>query len=159
MKSKRKKIIELIFIAIVASCVFELCITKILNIYSTSSIDRIVVIVGILIFIGLHMIIGIKKLYDFIIRYRYPIGAVCIIVFTLLQYSGSSNGALSYWVLEPEKDNTIWGIARGIHSDEYALETLLAISQKSNHFAYMNRQIRGIPTDVFSVVHPPVKDI
>lgn len=156
---KSKKILKVVLISIVISIIKEIVFTYLLKMPSNYYFDRILISTIIFTFIGLHFVIEIRELYDFIIKYRYKISIICIILFTLLQYSGSSNGILTFCVLEPEKDNTIWGSSNGIRSDEFALETPLAISQTKNGLSFFNEFLRGKNTDVFSTVHAPVKDI
>ena len=154
MKTQKKKVIILGIISIILSiiCVF---VKK----YDTFLVDRIIIFSFIIFFCGLHFIFGFKTLYNFIIKYRYRISAILIILFTILGYSGSSIGILSHHILEQDKNNTIIGVPRGINSDEYALETLISISQKNNGFSYYNNLLRGTKTDVFSILHVPVNDI
>lgn len=156
---EKKKLVGVIIIAIIISIVKELIFTYILKMASNYYIDRIIISTIIFSFIGLHFVVEIRKLYDFIIKHRYKITVICIILFSILQYSGSSNGIMTLCVLEPEKNNTIWGKYNSIRSDEYGVETPLAISQSRNNFSYFNEFLRGTKTDVFSVVHAPVKDI
>ena len=159
MNKNIKKISTICLISIILTIIYELIMSLIFKTKSNFIIDKIFIESMIMSFILLHCSIGITKLYDFIIKHRYKIAIIMLILLTLLQYSGSSNGLLASWVLEPEKDNTIIGAARNKRSDEYALETLLAISQGKNDYEYKNSFIRGIATDVFSVAHAPVKDI
>lgn len=156
---KKKKIVMIIALASIISIIKELTFTYLLKMPSNYYIDRIIISTIIFSFIGLHFVIDLKELYDFIIKYRYKIATICIIVFSLLQYSGSSNGIITVSLLEPEKDNTIWGKFNTLRSDEYGVETPLAISQSKNNFSYFNEFLRGTSTDVFSTVHAPVKDI
>lgn len=156
---KNKKIAMTIVLAGIISIIKELIFTYLLKMPSNYYIDRIIISTIIFSFIGVHFVIDLKELYDFIIKHRYKIATICIIVFSLLQYSGSSNGIMTVCMLEPEKDNTIWGKFNSIRSDEYGVETPLAISQSKNNFSYFNEFLRGTSTDVFSTVHAPVKDI
>lgn len=159
MEKNTKKIIKTIGISVIIAIIYEILLKYIFKVETEYLIDKIIVDSLILSFIGFHIAFGISKLYDFIIKHRFKIASVCVIVFTLLQYSGSSNGILSNLVLEPEKNNMLLGVNRSIRSDEYALETPLAVSQKNNNYNYNNELLRGITTDVFSIVHAPVKDI
>lgn len=158
-KSKIKKIVILVACSIILSMIKEYIFEKIGLTNSRYILDKILINTGIFVFIGIHFIFEIKTIYDFIIKYRYSISLLCIILFTILQYSGSSNGVFTYFMLEPECNNTLSGSFRGIRSDEFGVETVLAISQSRNGFSYFNNAIRGTNTDVFSIVHAPVKDI
>ncbi len=159
MKNTKKRIIITAVVSILLAVVYEMILKFALKVESNFLADKILVDTMILFFIGLHFALGFSKLYDFLIKNRYKIAGILLILFTLLQYSGSSNGILSYCVLEREKNNTLMGVVRGIRSDEHSLETAVAISQKNNDYGYYNDKIRGTATDVFSVIHAPVKDI
>jgi len=159
MKKEVKDILILIIVSIIFSLIYQYVIVNIYEMKASFSIDVSIIIALIMTFIGLHFVFGLKRLYDFIINHRYKIALVLVIVFTLLNYSGSSIGIFSGLILEDEKNNTVFGTYRRLHSDEYAIETLGAISQYANNFSYTNNLLRGTATDVFSVLHIPVKDI
>ena len=129
------------------------------GIYTNFVADRIIIAAAISMFVGLHVIIGFKKLYDFIIEKRYIIALICLIVFTILGYTGSSIGAISSWILEKENNNTILGTYRTIHSNEYAVEALMASMQKNYGMNYFSLLSRAVKTDIFSTTHAPVLDM
>ena len=159
MGNTKKKILITVLISIVISIIYELFLKYVQKVNSIFLIDKIIVDAMIVFFIAIHFVIGISKIYNFLIENRYKIVGILLILLTLLQYSGSSNGIFSRITLEINKDNTLFGVPREIHSNEYALETLLAVAQKDNDYDYINNSIRGSKTDVFSVLHVPVKDI
>lgn len=159
MEKNKQKLFGTIGISIILSIIYEVLLKFVFKVETNYIVDKIIVDSFIFCFVGFHITFGISEVYDFIIKHRFKLAIICIIVFSLLQYSGSSNGILTMWVLEPEKSNTLFGTNRGIRSDEYALETLLAVSQEKNDYNYINESLRGTDTDVFSVVHAPVKDI
>ena len=100
-----------------------------------------------------------KKIIDFIIEKRYIIALFFLTLFTVFGITGSSIGAITRWILEPEKANNIIGTYRFIRSDEYAVETPLMIAQKTselNHFTNLN----GITkTDMNMSIHTPTKTL
>lgn len=159
MEKNKQKILKTIGISIILAIIYEVFMKFIIKIETNYLIDKIIVDSFIFSFIGFHITFGIKNLYDFIIEHRYKIAIICVIVFTLLGYSGSSNGVLTNWFFEKEKSNVLFGANRSIRSDEYGLETPLAVSQKYNNYKYTNDSLRGADTDVFSIVHAPIKDI
>jgi len=102
---------------------------------------------------------GIKKLYDFIIKYRYYIAVFCLIILTILQYSGSKISILPKTIFEQEKSTQIFGIDVAYRIDEFGIETPLSISQEKNDFNYFGEILRGTRTDMSTVIHVPIKDI
>lgn len=100
-----------------------------------------------------------KKVIDFVLEKRYWIALICLALFTMFGLSLSSMGAITNWILEPEKANNLIGTYRFIRSDEYAVETPFMIEQKNSgneHFADLN----GITeTDMNMSIHTPTKTI
>lgn len=133
MKELSKKNLCIIWaiVSILLGVIYEVVCSK-MQVYPKFSIDRIFIVFLIAMFAGMHIIFGIKKLYNFIIEKRYIIAGICLVVFTVLGYTGSSIGALSSWILEDDANNTILGTYRFIRSDEYGIEALMSASQKTN---------------------------
>lgn len=100
MKKEIKDIVILIVVSLVYACTFQFVSTKYFNVYNTYVIDRIFLITSIMIFVGLHFILGFKKIYDFIIKYRYLIALALIIIFSLLRYSTFSFDFINRLLLE-----------------------------------------------------------
>lgn len=140
-------------------------IAEVLNIYLTLKNntdyikDKIIIFSFIIIFAGLHFLFDIKKLYDFIIKYRYYISTIFLISLTILQYSNSKISAISEYVFEPEKSTRIFGTNVTYRVDEFGIETPLSISQYKNNFNYFGEFLRGTETDMSIVVHVPIKDL
>lgn len=131
-----------------------------LNVYNNSMyIIRTICTFGIIDFIGLHFIIGFKNLWDYIIDKRYVIALILLVLFSVLGVSGSSMGAITNWVLEPEADNTVLGTYRFIRSDEYAVDTLLSASQIKNGFNRLSNFIGTGNVDLFFTIYVPIKTI
>lgn len=130
-----------------------------LEVYKNFSGDRIFIIAMITLFVGLHVIFGFKKLYNFIIEKRYIIAGIALIVLTILGYTGSSIGTLSQWIVEPEKDNTLLGSYRFIRSDEYGVESLISANQKNNGMKINSDYLRATNTNNIISVHVPIKDL
>ena len=128
-------------------------------------IDKVIIITSMLMYVFLHFIIKLDKLYGFIYKYRVYIAGIAICISVLLEYSGSSIGV--YNELLQGKTNEkyfqpIFGKYRSIRSDEWTVNTPAFISQaidNQNRFGYFNDNLRGTATDMFSVIAPPVWDI
>ena len=97
----------------------------------------------------------VKSRLEYVERYRYGIALLVLIVCVFFKINGSSNANVwrfCFGGLTNEKElmesGIFWGIPRGIRSDEWAVYTPMAFSQKANGFAAMSELLRGIPTDV-----------
>ena len=101
-----------------------------------------------------------KNVLDFIYKYRYIISLLILIIIVLGKFNGSSIGQWNN-LIEPNNNinNTIIGTNREIRSDEWLVNTPFAISQKYNDYKYFNDIPRATPTDMFSTIFVPVKDI
>ena len=117
--SKKTGVIIWSIISIIFAVIYTL-ICKNIEIYNNLYLERILVVFCIAEFLGLHVIIGFKNLWDFIIDKRNIIALICLVLFTVLEFNGSSMGAINSWILEKDKDNTILGTYKFIRSDEYA---------------------------------------
>lgn len=101
---------------------------------------------------------------NFLFKYRYIIALVVFIICVLCELNGSSIGMWQdYLSIDGlNKDYTLFGNARGIRSDEWAVNTPMVLSQylnKTGSFPYFSDTIRGIQTDTFIVYGQPVWDI
>lgn len=92
----------------------------------------------------------------FIFKYRFFIGGIILIISILFEIHGSSIAELNFLNID---HNTLLGVSRGIRSDEYNVNTLLAFSQYPNSFAYFSEIVRAATTDMFIVYGQPVLDI
>ena len=128
-------------------------------------IDRIFIVGALLMFVSIHFILNIKKIYDFIYKFRYYIALVAMIVITLCEYSGSSIGVYNEIMQGEATDKyftPVIGKYRSIRSDEWVVNTPIFLSQavdKENPFEYYNDNLRGTTTDMFSIISPAVNDI
>lgn len=151
-----KKVLKIVAISFLIIVCYMSAIGTPKNIYW---FDKLFINTFALSFIVSHFIFGPKKVWNYIIDNRYKIAVVFLIVCTLLQYSGSSNGVITEYVYEPENSNMLFGIPCFIHSDEYALETMIAVAQKNNDFKQYLNTLRGTNTDLLSIIHAPIKDV
>jgi len=95
------------------------------------SYDLLLIFSLIDIFIFLHIILDIKKMYNFIYKKRYFIGVLIFAFLVAFKYNGSSieiwNGAI-----QPEyqlKSSVVLGKLRSIRSDEWLVVTPISLTQ------------------------------
>ncbi len=111
-------------------------------------------------FISLHFILDIHKMYSFIYKWRFAVGAAIVLFGVILNLNGSSIACWNNFV--PAHDsNTILGEPRPIRSDEYGTFTSFSISQGygDNSYNWFSDIIRGTKTDTVIVYGQPVKHI
>lgn len=154
----KTKIIIAIIISILVSCMFVVIKGNIIW-------DRIPIFSVIIMFALLHLIIPVKQIYDFVYKKRYLIAIVIFAYIVIMEYSGSSIGCYNYNI-QPEATGEyytpIFGQAKPIRSDEWNVNTPIAVSQvidKDNAFSYFNDNLRGTMTEMFSVASSPVLDV
>ena len=99
-----------------------------------------------------------RDVFDKIFNNRYKIGIALILFCVLFEINGSSIGVYGNY-LSTEDEDLIFGIPRTIRSDEYAVFTPMAISQKYNDYGYFSDIFRGEKTDMYIEYGQPVKDI
>lgn len=156
--SKKSSCIVWAIISIIFGIVYNFACNK-FKVNTNYDIYRIIIASLIAMFVGLHVIFGFKKLYEFIIDKRYIIALILLVLFTVFGINGSSIGANSMFILEPEKNNCILGTFEYIDSDEYAVEAPFSIYQKKSGMNTM-ANINGITkTNMNISVHVPTKNI
>lgn len=151
-----------IIIALIISIIISVIYTVTRTIFV---IDRIFLVYAILMFISLHFIIKLEVMYNFIYKYRYYIALIIFAIAVIFEYSGSSIGVYND-ILQGESTqkyfSPVLGKYRSIRSDEWVVNTPIFTSQAidtDSKFAYYNDNLRGINTDMFSIVAPAVLDI
>lgn len=163
MTKNKDVIIKSIILAFV-SFFFSFLFVK--TYYSNSSLmfDRVFIIFSILCFIGLHFILDVKKLWDFIYRKRYFLGIILFIFLVANGYHGSSigiyNGAIQGEV-PVENGETIFGENQVIRGDEYAVSTPFTLSQANNinNFSSTNHNLMAQDKSVSLYMRYPSYDI
>lgn len=127
--------------------------------------DRFPIFSVIILFTLLHLIFPLNKMYEFIYKKRYLLALIVFAYIVIMGYSGSSIGCYNT-AFQPSDNNKnyspILGIARPIRSDEWNVNTPIAVSQavdENNKYGYFNDNLRGTLTEMFSVASSPVADI
>lgn len=126
--------------------------------------DRIPIFTAIFMFVFLHGIFPLNKMYEFIYKKRYLIALIIFIYTLIMGYSGSSIGIYQNSIQTKDKNiyyTPILGQVRAIRGDEYAIVTPISISQSvgENPYSYYSDKLRGTDTDVLSILGAPVLDI
>lgn len=154
----KQKIIIALIVSIIISFVFVM-------IKPNKIWDRLPIFSIIILFAFLHVIFPIQQIYEFIYKKRYLLALIVFLYIIVMGYSGSSIGCYND-AIQPEDSNLyytpILGIARPIRSDEWNVNTPIAVSQvidENNPFGYYNDNLRGTLTEMFSIAASPVKDI
>ena len=163
MKKETKEIIKKLLIVLLCSLLISI-IMQLANHFLFDNpvkytVHKIILYAGIYSFFLLHVAFDIEKLYDFIINNRYKIAGILLIVLTLLQFTNSSNSYYSLVTFEKDKYSSVFGKHVSYLSDEYSVETPIAVSQSLNSYKYFNPFLRGTQTDVFTIVHAPVLNL
>lgn len=150
---------------LVIAFLISLLISTILVIIMPTKIwDRLPIFLAIIFFALIHLILKINRIYEFIYKYRYALAAVVMLYIVIMEYSGSSIGCYNKYY-QTQDINTyytpILGDSRAIRTDEWNVNTPIAISQASgeNKYGYYNNLLRGTSTDMFSIISAPVLDI
>lgn len=156
--TKQKVIIALILSILIA---FTLVVIMPVKIW-----DRLPIFAVILMFVFLHAILPLNKIYDFIYKKRYLLALIIFIYIIIMGYSGSSIGLYEDAIPSKAENENIYylpilGKARPIRSDEWNVGTMVAISQTAGEekYEYNSDKLRGTETDVLSIFGAPVLDI
>ena len=97
-----------------------------------------------------------KKLLHTLFVYRWWIGLSAIALCTVLRLHGSSIGFFVTNFLGGEDSSLLWGIPRGIRSDEFVAFTPMALSQAQSGFKWMSQLWGYTPHDMFIIYGQPV---
>lgn len=162
------KFTAITFISIICSFLFSKLYTVSFNkqafIFNDVIFFRLLLSFLLFEFVFAHFILNIDKMYKFIFKYRFWISAALLGFCVIFELSGSSIGNwVQYFGDLAEGANTVYGIPRMIRSDEWAVNTPMALSQVYNmteRFPYFSDVMRGGSlTDMFIVYGQPVLNI
>ena len=100
--------------------------------------------------------VGSEKIF----KYRYIIASALFVIGVAAGITGSSIGMVTQY-LGGEDNDILFGISRGIRSDEWALFTPLSWSQYygAEPFSYFSNIVRATQTDVFLEYGQPIYSI
>lgn len=134
------------------------------DIADSINFSRVLMIVLIYAVIGLHFLVDLPKLYEFIYKKRYVIALSMLFFLVINKYHGSSITLWNYNIqpnIEIEGTEPIIGKLRQIRSDEWVVNTPYILSQKytPEPYQYFNTNAGARDTDVFMILGAPIKDI
>lgn len=118
------------------------------------SLPRIIIYFLLIVF----MFSAVSNWADFkkyLFRYRWQLGAVLIVVCTLLKLHGSSIGYLTN-ILSGADTSRLWGTERAIRSDEWVVFTEMALSQVKSGFKWFSEIWGYSASDMYIVYGQPV---
>lgn len=101
---EKNKILKLEIISIILTCIIEFIFV---NSGKSISIARSITVCGIISFIGLHFVLGFKKLYTIIVENRFKISGIMIIFSTIIGYFQNSFG-VEEWLLNTNTVLSLW---------------------------------------------------
>ena len=122
----------LVGLAIIASIIFEY---KFYTRYIDNKYDsktRMLIMTFVFAFIGLHIILKLENLYEFIYKNRYKLAGAFLIFVMIFKLSGSSIVNYNDQFQTKTDDNrfhTLLGFARMVRTDEWSSSTLYMLSQ------------------------------
>ena len=159
------KLIIAAVLAVIGSIIFEHTIYRAIDPQYISN-NRMMLVSMIFMFIELHFIFKLDKMYNFIHKYRYALAAAFLIFAMVMGYHGSSIVNFDSEVQsnsENRRFHTLLGFPRLIRTDQWASSMLYKLSQgvgnEEDRFLYFNDRLRGTETDMFTLVDAPVKSI
>lgn len=134
------------------------------EIYSDFNWTRYIIFFSCLEFLGLHLYLDIKKLWNVIYRYRYLIGILLFSILVAFGYHGSSLGLYESHIepsTQTEYKEPILGKNRAIRSDEWVVSTPFILSQNSvlNNYSKLNVTAAASITNVSFYPKMPTKSI
>lgn len=105
-KNKNNKFIKIAIISIVIAIIYELILKLLFKKNDTIHVYNIIVESGIFLFILAHFFIGFRKLYDYIIKKRFVLSIILIVLSSIVGIMQHSNN-LKSWIFET---NTVLSI-------------------------------------------------
>lgn len=126
--AEKNKVLILEAISFILSIIVEVIFT---NLGNTMSLPRIITVFGIISFIGLHFVIGFKKLYTMIVENRFKISGIMIIVSIILGF-WQNQVEIKDWILNTESILTLWWNVKfyGLLLVSYELFSLITDNNK-----------------------------
>lgn len=99
--------------------------------------ERFILLSFINAFVCMHLYFSISKMYDFIYRRRYVLAVLFLVIFSLLQYHGSSMAVWDY-TIQPgyhvSSGSIMMGKINVIRGDEFYVSTPTLFSQRYNNY-------------------------
>lgn len=110
--------------------------------------DRFVILLIVFMFISVHFIYDIKRMYQYLFKNRWIVAGALLLFLVLNKYNGDSITQYEYVVQSgqgSEYVQPVFGVPRSIRSDEWLVNTpsLLSSTFSDNAFAKYNEVMRG----------------
>ena len=126
---------------------------------------RIGLIYGVYVLIGIYFLLKkysekLNKIAEILLKYRYQIAGVALVVLVLFKINMSSLEQWSGFVNEPESSNVLLGVSRGIRSDDWLVQSAIMLGQakSDNGYAMYNENIGQGKINLL-MVSAPVADL
>ena len=126
---------------------------------------RIGLIYGVYVLIGIYFLLKkysekLNKIAEILLKYRYQIAGVALVVLVLFKINMSSLEQWSGFVNEPESSNVLLGVSRGIRSDDWLVQSAIMLGQANsdNGYAMYNENIGQGKINLL-MVSAPVADL
>lgn len=131
---------------------------------NTQSVMRIGYIYAVYVAIAVFYILNkfsnvLKKIVDFLVKYRYIIAGVFLVLIVMFKINFSSIGMWSQYMNEQDTSNEIVGEARGIRSDEWLTQSSFMIGQASSEKYEVHNKKIAQGTSNMLMISAPVTDI
>ena len=157
------KLLLVFAISCLASIVCEYTIFRISHPQYISKL-RMIIVALIFMYIGIHFVFKISKMYEWIHKNRYWVACAFLLFVMVFKLSGSSIEYFDGMIQSHNDDrkfHTVLGTPRKIRTDEWATSTTYILSQRNSTtpFSYFSNVLRGTKTDMFTVSNGPVIDI
>lgn len=164
IKAILKNRITIVLLAIILPFAIEVLMFGKIEI-NKAALIRIGVVYAIYILIGIFAILKkydkqLQKISEFIIKYRYRIAGIVLAITVLLRINLGSLSMWSSYVNEPDSKNIVFGVERGIRSDEWLTQSCLMLGETKGEDAYQiyNKNIAQGNLNMLMIT-TPVKDI
>lgn len=120
---------------------------------------RTAVLLPLLSLLAFHFVLPASAIWPFVDRHRFRLAGAILFFAVAFELSGSSIGVWNRLLPNDRAEAPLFGVAREIRSDEYAVFTPMTLAQSFARPAwpYFNDIPRATPTDMFSVYAQPVR--
>lgn len=156
---------------VLCAILFSICVSLLLAFYVPSSVwtlnsgiqieglrillYRAFILFFVVFFLSLHLVYPVKKIYDFMFKYRWYIGVGLLLFVTLFKINGDS---MAYYTMTIQGDKVdalsypIFGKIRTIRSDEFLVNNpgIFASVMNNPSFEKYNTILRG--TDTLNII-------
>ena len=158
-----KKNLLIIIYSIIISIIVSLQVSfNRINIYEIKKINIPLTLICLMIVftISSFVIFDKKKYLSKLFKYRYLYAVILFLLIVLGKFNGCSIGQWNNYI-QPNynySNKTIFGVNRGIRSDEWLVNSPLMLVQEKFDYGINNPFVRGEDTNIYLLSTAPVKD-